>query len=188
MHPGPPILGLLGLANVGGAGALAGGGKTATVLATATVAVTAGAAGILVTQHRTLAPGDPAPRIVPGSKNRFVQKIVKGSGLPPRTAFVDATVRLPPVEHLSTNVLRMTCPAGYVGTAPVPREQDGKDPALRGGGVVDPKQLGHSRTIDWELNWTHAGPPHTVTVRMGLLCEKTPLRPTSSVQPAAPSP
>ncbi len=98
VHPGPAILGLLGLAKLGSAGVMPGGSKTAAVLATATVAVTAGAAGVVLTQHRTLGAGEPAPRVVPGSKNIFSHKVVKGGRLPADTALVDATLRLPPVN------------------------------------------------------------------------------------------
>ena len=188
IHPGPAILGLLGLAKLGGTAAFAGGSKTAALLATATVAVTAGAAGVIVTQHRTLGAGEPAPRIVPGSSNIFDQKIVKGGRLPADTALVDATLRLPPVKRSTTTRMRLTCPRGYLGIAMVPREGDGRDPAFRGAGLVDPDQYDRSRFIDLVVRWRQTTPPHTVTVTTGLLCERPPLRKRRSIDPLAPPP
>jgi len=188
MHPGPAILGLLGLAKLGGSAAIAGTSKTTALLATATVAVTAGAAGVIVTQHRTLGAGEPAPRIVPGSKNIFDQKIVKGGRLPADTALVDATLRLPPVKRLTTTRMRLKCPRGYLGIAMVPRKRDGRDPGYRGTGLIDPDQVDRSRFIDMEVRWRRTTPPHTVTVTTGLLCEKPPLRKRRSIDPLAPPP
>jgi len=186
MHPGPALLAMLGLAKAGGAGIFAGAGKTAGVLATATVVVTAGAAGIVITQHRTLGAGEPSPRVVPGSKNVFGQKIFKGGRLPSGTAFVDATVRLPPVAHTTTSTMRLTCPRGYLAVAWVPRDKDGRDPANRSGGILNPEQLNHGRYIDLELRWKHTAPPRTITVRSGLMCEKPPLRKRTSIKLAPP--
>lgn len=188
VHPGPAILGLLGLAKVGGAGMLAGSSKSAALLATAAVAVTAGVAGVIVTQHRTLGPGEPAPRVVPGSKNIFSTKIVRGGRLPSDTALVDATVRVPPVKRITRTRRVLTCPGAHVGIAFVPRERDGIDPAFHGGGVVDERQFDHSRFVDFVVLTKPATPPHTVVVRYGLLCEKPPLRPHRSIDPLVKAP
>jgi len=136
MHPGPAILGLLGLAKLGGTAAFAGTSKTAALLATATVAVTAGAAGVIVTQHRTLGAGDPAPRVVPGSKNIFDQKIVKGGRLPADTALVDATLRLPAVDRNTNHQAAAHVPARpprHRGRAPGGRRPGPGIPWRRGG-------------------------------------------------------
>ncbi len=188
MHPGPAFLGLLGLAKLGGAGAFAGGAKTTAVLATAAVTVTAGAAGIVVIQHRTLGAGEPSPRIIPGSKIFLGQRIDKGSGLPAGMSLVDATVKLPPVKRYTVRTVRLTCPRGYLGIAMVPRQGDARNPAFRGGGMIDVKQLDHSRFIDWQVRWKRSTPPRTITTRLGLLCEKPPLRKKGTIERRLPPP
>jgi len=188
VHPGPAILGLLGLAKLGSAGVMAGGGKTAAVLATATVAVTAGAAGVVLTEHRTLGAGEPAPRVVPGSSNLFAQKIVRGGRLPADTALVDATVRVPPVKRLTVTKLRLTCPRGYLAVAYVPRERDGRNPAFRGTGLADPRQLDRSRFVDFVVRTIPTIPARTAAVRTGLLCEKPPLGKRRSIDDLVPPP
>ncbi len=188
MHPGPAILGILGLAQLTGAALFAGTGKTTAVLAAAPVAVTTGVVGVVVIDHPTLRAGDRAPRVVPGSSNIFDEKIIRGSGLPSDTALVEKTLRLPPVDRETTITMRLTCPRGYLGIAMVPREADGRDPAFRGTGVIDPKQLDRSRFIDFEVRWRRTTPPRTVRTRTGLLCEKPPLRKRRSIDPSVQPP
>jgi len=188
LHPGPAILGLLGLGNLAAAGALAGGTKTTAVLAGATVAAIAGIVGVVVVEHPTLRAGDPAPRIVPGSKSLLDQRIVKGTSLPADTALVDATVRLPPVKRVTRTTVRLTCPRGHLAVAYVPKERNARDTAIRGAGVVDVDQLNHSRFLDLEVHWRQTTPPRTVSVTLGLLCERPPLRKRGTIDPPKPSP
>ena len=101
------------------------------MLAGATVAAIAGIVGVVVIEHPTLRAGDPAPRIVPGSKTVLDQRIVKGTSLPADTALVDVTVRLPPVKRTTATTVRLTCPRGHLAVAFVPKE-DTHDPAFRG--------------------------------------------------------
>ena len=82
----------------------------------------------------------------------------------------------------------MPATTGYLAIAMVPRQGDAKDPAFRGGGMVDPKQYDHSRFIDWQMRWKRTTPPRTLTTRLGLVCEKPPLRKRSNNDPPAPPP
>ena len=76
----------------------------------------------------------------------------------------------------------------HLGIAFVPRERDGRDPAFRGGGVADEKQLDHSRFVDFIVVTRPTTPRRTLTVRYGLLCERPPLRKRRSIDPLVPPP
>jgi RNA polymerase sigma factor (sigma-70 family) len=169
LHPGPAFLALLGAGKLGVLGFSGGGGKTVAAIAAA-VAVTAGAAGVVIIEHPTLHAGDPAPRAVPGGRVVLGRTIRPGTPLPPGTAQIERSVRLPPVQRKTRTVLPLTCPAGYVARNVVPDEGGG--PAYRGARLADPVRLGHARSVDVEIFWTRTPKPYTAVLRFGLVCSK----------------
>ncbi len=185
VHPGPAILGLLGAMKIGGAGVVASTPKAVAALTTA-VLVTAGAAGVVLTQHPTLKAGDPAPRIIPGSGTFFRTHLVRGATLPPGTKQIEASLRLPPVKQMTSTVVRLTCPPGYFASIPVPREET--DPAIRTFKFDDVEALGNARSIHWRQYWRPTPQPHTATARMGLQCSNRPQDRRSPPPPPPPPP
>jgi RNA polymerase sigma factor (sigma-70 family) len=169
LHPGPAILALLGAGKLGALGLSSGSAKTVAGIAAA-VAVTAGAAGVVIIDHPTLRAGDPAPRPVPGARVVLGETIVRGTRLPAGTVQIERTVRLPAVRRRTETVVPLACPAGYVAQTVVP--SDGGGPAVRGARLADPTRLGHARTVAVQMFWARTARPYTAAVRIGLVCSR----------------
>jgi RNA polymerase sigma factor (sigma-70 family) len=169
MHPGPAILALLGAGKLGILGFSGGSTKTVAAVATA-VAVTAGAAGVVIVNHPNVKAGDPAPRAVPGGRVVLGKTIRPGTPLPAGTTQIERTVRLPPVRRKTDTVVPLVCPAGYVAQNVVPSEDWG--PAVRGARLEQPERLGRARRVDVRMWWTRTPRPQTTNVRIGLVCSR----------------
>ena len=167
--PGPAILFGLGL------GKLAlGGVSTTKAAATAAAAVLVTAtAGVAIVDTEVLKEGEPAPRIVPGSKYQFGTKIVRGGKLPPGTAQVETTVVLPATGQRRKTTVRIRCPEGLVAVNPVPAKEGTNVGYIRGERIENFEGYGKDTYVDWTIFWGKRGlAPKELRHPIGLVCSK----------------
>jgi hypothetical protein len=114
-----------------------------------------------------------AARLLPGGGDedeRLVAAVRAGDD----EAF-ERIVRRHEKARLTSKVIRLRCPAGYVAEAPVPPAEKDYVPEIRGERIENSDDYGRATYVDWRIFYgAKRFKPRELVRDIGLVCRKRP--------------